>query len=530
MLCRVNCACCNGLEVVDVTVEVAVSEGVQMYLVGLPDNAIKESQQRIQSALEAYGFRIPGKKIVVNLAPANIRKGGSAFDAAIAVGILSASRQIPSVDLSRYIILGELALDGSMRSVPGALPIIIHAKECGKQICILPPQSALEGSEIDGIKVYSAATLRDVIDIICGRDGFENLLVETSGGASLQNNPSDSFEYDFADVKGQRSAKIGLEIAAAGGHNVVMVGSPGCGKTFMAKCLQRILPPLTKEESIETSKIYSVAGLLESGSLMRQRPFRSPHHTITIPALVGGGNRGMPGEISLAHNGVLFCDEFAEFDRKVMDVMRQPLEDGVVQISRVREKIFYPARFMFVAAMNPCPCGLLYDEPGKCKCATSAVQRYRGKISGPVYDRIDINLRVKRVRGTDLVVAGTDAASSKGMEEHSAVIAERVLAARKIQSERYLKNGESFHTNASIPPSKLQIYCALGREESLFMRKIVSATDITARGYGRVLKIARTVADLESARLGGDPLDIKVRHLSVAIRMRSSDTGSVENY
>ncbi len=523
MLCRVCCACCSGLEVIDVTVEVAVSDGVQLYLVGLPDSAIKESQQRIESALESYGFRLPGKKIVVNLAPANIRKGGSAFDAAIAVGILAASGQIPPADLSGFTILGELALDGSMRSIPGALPIILHSKEEGKSACVLPPQSALEGAEIEGIKVYSAATLKDVIDIICKRQGFEDKLVAVSSKESPPSLPTGSPEYDFADVKGQNNAKTGLEIAAAGGHNVIMVGSPGCGKTFMAKCLQGILPPLTKEESIETSKIYSVAGMLEAGRLMRQRPLRSPHHTITIPALVGGGNRGMPGEISLAHNGVLFCDEFAEFDRKVMDVMRQPLEDGTVRISRVREKLVYPARFMFVAAMNPCPCGLLYDEPGRCKCATSAVQRYRSKISGPIYDRIDINLRVKRVKAAELVSSVSERNLPDAHAESSLKIAERVLEARKIQSARYSENGESFFTNAAIPPSKIRLYCPLGHQEALFMKKVAGRADITARGYGRILKIARTVADIEGARLGGVPMEIKVRHLSIAVGMRAPE-------
>lgn len=538
MVCKVYCACCSGLEVNIVTVEVAVSDGVQLYLVGLPDSAVKESQQRIGSALEYYGFRIPGKKIVVNLAPANIRKEGSAFDAAIAVGILLASGQISGVDPSRTLILGELALDGSLRPVPGALPVIIHAREAGKNACIMPWSSAAEGAGIEGIEVYGADNLRDVIDILCRREGYEDKLVRPGSGAPAAEEPLQAGEYDFADVRGQRSAKFALEIAAAGGHNVIMEGSPGSGKTFMAKCLQGILPPMTKEESIETSKIYSVAGLLGSGTLMRRRPFRSPHHTITVPALVGGGNNGLPGEISLAHNGVLFCDELTEFDRRVIDVMRQPLEEGVIQVSRVRGKYSYPARFMFVAAMNPCPCGFLFDEPGRCGCSGSAISRYRGKISGPVHDRIDINLKIRKLGGDDLVrtaavkSAAGEAAGLKvsgTVEESSAEIAERVKLARRIQNERYRRSGETFFTNSAIPAPGLSRYCALGREELVFMKKIAGGAGMTARGFSRILKIARTIADVECVRSGSEDIfyEIKTRHLAAAINLRCPESDEI---
>lgn len=533
MVCKVYCACCSGLEVSIVTVEVAVSEGVQLYLVGLPDSAVKESQQRIGSALEYYGFRIPGKKIVVNLAPANIRKEGSAFDTAIAVGILLATGQISGIDPSGSLILGELALDGSLRPVPGALPVIIHARDAGKKACIMPRSSAAEGAGIEGIEVYRADNLKDVIDILCRREGYEEKLVRPGSGATDAEEPLPACEYDFADVKGQRNAKFALEIAAAGGHNVIMTGSPGSGKTFMAKCLQGILPPMTKEESIETSKIYSVAGLLGSGPLMRRRPFRAPHHTITVTALTGGGNNGLPGEISLAHNGVLFCDEFTEFDRRAIDVMRQPLEDGIIQVSRVKGKYCYPARFMFVAAMNPCPCGFLFDEPGRCGCSGSAISRYRGKISGPVYDRIDINLKIRKLGSDDLVRTAAGRGGTAGLrsvkEESSAEIAERVMLARGIQNERFRKNGETFFTNSAIPAPGLSRYCALGREELLFMKKIAGGTGMTARGFSRILKIARTIADVECARSGSDDISsgIRTSHLAAAITLRCPESGEI---
>ncbi|MBO4692374.1 MAG: YifB family Mg chelatase-like AAA ATPase [Bacteroidales bacterium] len=522
MLCKVYCACCNGLEVTTITVEVSVSVGIQYRLVGLPDSAIKESQQRIDSALTCNGYRLPGKKLTINLAPANIRKEGSSFDVPLAIGILCASKQLEeniTERLSSFIILGELALDGTLREIPGALPIIIHSMNQGFSSCILPRNSALEGAEIDGITIYGASTFKDVVDILSSPESCKNMIVSSKNISMQKSSSQEKNNYDFALVKGQLKAKRGLEIAAAGSHNVILTGSPGSGKTFMAKCLPGILPPMSKEEAIETSKIYSVAGLLQmmtnnenhTGGLIRQRPFRAPHHTITVPALIGGGNKGMPGEISLAHNGVLFADEFAEFDRRSIEVLRQPLEDGVVQVSRVRSKNYYPARFMLVAAMNPCPCGHLFDGAGECKCSSSAISKYRAKISGPVYDRIDINLIVRQVAASDLIFGGDV------KEEPSSVIAERVKAARDIQLKRYSSNNESFFTNAAISSSGLKRYCSLGKREELFMEAVINRHKISARGYTRILKIARTIADLAHSD------SITMNHLAEAVQFRCPD-------
>lgn len=522
MLCKVFCACCNGLDVTTITVEVSVSIGIQYRLVGLPDSAIKESQQRIDSALTCNGYRLPGKKLTINLAPANIRKEGSSFDVPLAIGILCASGQLEediTARLSSFIILGELALDGTLREIPGALPIIIHSKEQGFSSCILPRNSALEGAEIEGITIYGASNFKDVVNILSSPESCKSMVVSSKNIFMQKSSSDEKSNYDFALVKGQHKAKRGLEIAAAGGHNVILNGSQGSGKTFMAKCLPGILPPLSKEEAIETSKIYSVAGLLQmmtnnenhNGGLIRQRPFRAPHHTITVPALIGGGNKGMPGEISLAHNGVLFCDEFAEFDRRSIEVLRQPLEDGVVQISRVRSKNYYPARFMLVAAMNPCPCGHLFDGAGECRCSSSSISKYRAKVSGPVFDRIDINLIVKQVAASDLIFGGDEKA------EPSKVIAERVKEARDLQMKRYSSNNESFFTNAAITSSGLKKYCSLGKREELFMEAVINKYKISARGYTRILKIARTIADLAHSET------ITMNHLAEAVQFRCPD-------
>lgn len=536
MYSKVYCACCDGLSVSTITVEVSVNEGVNFYLVGLPDSAIKESQQRIANALGTYGYKIPGRRVVINLAPANIRKEGSGFDVPIAIGILCSSGQITPLDqlneideeyqrpntqrinrlklispelqtvLDKTLIVGELALDGSLRAIPGALPIINHAKKEGFTGCILPLKSAAEGAEIEGTTIYGAQNIGDVINILLTKEFAQSRIVapplikpENYGRA----------EYDFCQVKGQAFAKKGLEIAAAGGHNVLMVGSAGSGKTLMAKCLPGILPPMTKDESIQTSEIYSIANLLDGG-LIKQRPYRAPHHTITIPALVGGGAHGMPGEISLAHNGVLFADELAEFDRKVIEVLRQPLENGTIEISRVKNKYVYPARFMFVGAMNPCPCGHLYDDNSQCTCTSAQIIRYQGKISGPILDRIDIYLKVCALKSEDIF--NTILSREESEEEPSAVIAQRVLKAREIQQERY--KSESFFTNSAIPPGKLLEYCRLSSKEESFLKKVTETLNISARGYSRILKIARTIADLSGAQ------DISTEHLSSAIRFR----------
>ncbi|MBQ6574037.1 MAG: YifB family Mg chelatase-like AAA ATPase, partial [Bacteroidales bacterium] len=483
-----------------VTVEVEVSDGICFYLVGLADNAIKESQQRIGSALGKFGYRIPGKKIIINLAPANLRKEGSAFDAAIAIGILTASGQIETRWNEDFLIMGELALDGSLRPIDGALPIAIHAAEKGFKGCILPKESAAECSEVDGTTIFYAQTLEDIINILTSPDTASSYIP-----LRREYVPKKEWEYDFADVKGQAFAKKGLEIAAAGGHNAILVGSPGCGKTFMAKCIPSILPPMEKQEAIETSKVYSIAGLLKSaGGLIRERPFRSPHHTSTIQSLAG--SLGMPGEVSLAHNGVLFADEIAEFGRASLEILRQPLEDREIQVCRAKTRVCYPASFMLIAAMNPCPCGYLNDPKKNCTCSSSAIMKYAGKLSGPLMDRIDIQLNVKSVSPEDIVGLG------KTREEPSREIAKRVKAARDIQLERF--KGENFYTNAQIPAGKLAKYCRIGEREQLFLKNFIARQGISARGYSRILKISRTIADLDGKDF------ISLEHISKAVQLK----------
>lgn len=500
MLSKVYCASCKGLEATTVTVEVEVSDGICFYLVGLADNAIKESQQRIGSALGKFGYRIPGKKIIINLAPANLRKEGSAFDAAIAIGILTASGQIETRWNEDFLIMGELALDGSLRPIDGALPIAIHAAEKGFKGCILPKESAAECSEVDGTTIFYAQTLEDIINILTSPDTASSYIP-----LRREYVPKKEWEYDFADVKGQAFAKKGLEIAAAGGHNAILVGSPGCGKTFMAKCIPSILPPMEKQEAIETSKVYSIAGLLKSaGGLIRERPFRSPHHTSTIQSLAG--SLGMPGEVSLAHNGVLFADEIAEFGRASLEILRQPLEDREIQVCRAKTRVCYPASFMLIAAMNPCPCGYLNDPKKNCTCSSSAIMKYAGKLSGPLMDRIDIQLNVKSVSPEDIVGLG------KTREEPSREIAKRVKAARDIQLERF--KGENFYTNAQIPAGKLAKYCRIGEREQLFLKNFIARQGISARGYSRILKISRTIADLDGKDF------ISLEHISKAVQLK----------
>ena len=507
---------CIGIEVHTITVETEVSEGINFFLVGLADSAVRESQQRIASALGKFGYRIPGRRIIINMAPADMRKEGSAFDVPIALGILSASGQIgpeelPQERLDQFMIMGELALDGTLRPMRGALPIAIHTRRCGFKACIFPKDSALEALEVDGIDIFSAANLADVVSILLHPDEAAPMLA-----SSLPNSPHHSgsglCDVDFADIKGQMRAKRAMEIAAAGSHNLLFIGSPGCGKSLLAKAFPSILPEMTKEEMLETGRIYSILGLLEQGKgLPRERPFRAPHHTATTVALTGGGVRGLPGEVSLAHNGVLFADELPEFSRAAIEALRQPLEEGSVNIARLSMRYTYPASFIFLAAMNPCPCGYFGDPSKVCSCSPGQVRRYRSRISGPLMDRIDIQVEVQPVE--------FDAMSSTTDGESSASIRARVVKARDIQSRRFADNPE-VHCNAQMTSAMHRKYCAIDSDGLTHLKEAMTQLNMSARAYDRILKVARTIADLDGSE------NIKPEHLAEAISYRNLDRGN----
>lgn len=504
MLFRTYCATCVGLEVIPVVVEISVQPGVGIFLVGLPDSAVKESLLRVTTALQSCDYRVPGWKVVINLAPANIRKEGSGYDVAIAVGLLAASKQIVAPHIEEYLILGELSLDGTLRGVPGILPMAMKGVELGFDKCIFPADCALEAASVEGIKVYGASSIADVLTILTGGESAESLVVQRSE----EFDDEETFKVDFRDVVGQQFARRGLEIAACGGHNVILNGPPGSGKSFMASCLASILPKMSKKESLETSAIYSVAGLLSGGKgLIRRRPFRTPHNTSSVVAMVGGGPSAAPGEISLAHNGVLYMDEISLFSATTLDLLRQPLEDRSISISRAKYKVTYPASFMLVGSMNPCPCGYFGEEGGRCTCTPGAISRYLSKISGPLLDRIDLNISVKQV-DRDLLVAGTKS-------ECSADIAERVRCVREIQRGRFA--GEGIYTNAQMDAKQIGIYCPLGEAERNFIAAIMEKLSLSARGYGRILRISRTIADMAGAK------NITIEHISEAVQYRFHD-------